>query len=110
MERKTQQTSAAVAGMSVRSARKWQCGPLPSESGQERRWCTRPGYLCQPVNEYVFAGRQHADGPTSPPPLTHRDGVRKMLAYSAPPKQLREPSAIVYHRGGLTWAIPTIFS
>ena len=41
MERKTQQTSAAMAGMSVRSARKWQCGPLPSETGQERWWRTR---------------------------------------------------------------------
>ena len=39
MERKTQQTSAAMAGMSVRSA--WQCGPLPSETGQERWWRTR---------------------------------------------------------------------
>ena len=33
MERKTQQTSAAMAGMSIRSARKWQCGP--------RWWRTR---------------------------------------------------------------------
>ena len=41
MERKTQQTSAAIAGMSVRSARKWQYGPLPSETGQERWWRTR---------------------------------------------------------------------
>ena len=41
MERKTQQTSAAVAGMSVRSARKWQYGPLPLETGQERWWRTR---------------------------------------------------------------------
>ena len=41
MEGKTQQTSAAMAGMSVRSARKWQCGPLPSETGQERWWRTR---------------------------------------------------------------------
>ena len=29
--------------MSVRSARKWQSGPLPSETKQERRWRTRPG-------------------------------------------------------------------
>ncbi len=41
MERKTQQTSAAMAGMSVRSARKSQCGPLPSETGQGRWWRTR---------------------------------------------------------------------
>ena len=42
MEGKTQQTAAAVAGMSERSARKWQIGPLPSETGTGRRWRTRP--------------------------------------------------------------------
>ena len=41
MEGKTQETAAAKAGMSVRSARKWQSGPLPSESKQERWWRTR---------------------------------------------------------------------
>ena len=41
MEGKTQQTAAAMAGMSERSARKWQCGPLPSET-KERQWRTRP--------------------------------------------------------------------
>ncbi len=38
---KTQETAAAVADMSVRSARKWQRGPLPSETKQERSWRTR---------------------------------------------------------------------
>ena len=42
MEGKTQQTAAAMAEMSERSARKWQCGPLPSETKTERRWRTRP--------------------------------------------------------------------
>ena len=42
MEGKKQQTAAAMAGMGERSARKWQCGPLPSETKQERRWRTRP--------------------------------------------------------------------
>ena len=41
MEGKIQETAAAKAGMSVRSARKWQSGPLPSESKQERQWRTR---------------------------------------------------------------------
>ena len=41
MEGKTQQTSAAMAGMSVRSVHKWQREPLPSETGQERWWRTR---------------------------------------------------------------------
>ena len=40
MEGKTQQTAAAMAGMSERSARRWQCGPLPSETKQERWWRT----------------------------------------------------------------------
>ena len=31
-----------MAGMSERSARKWQCGPLPSETKTERQWRTRP--------------------------------------------------------------------
>ena len=42
MEGKTQETAAAKAGMCVRSARKWQDGPLPSETRQERWWRTRP--------------------------------------------------------------------
>ena len=42
MEGKTQETAAAMAGMCVRSARKWQRGPLPSETKQERWWRTRP--------------------------------------------------------------------
>ena len=42
MEGKTQQTAAAMAGMSEWSARKWQFGPLPSETKQERWWRTRP--------------------------------------------------------------------
>ena len=47
MEGKTQETAAvAKAGMSVRSAHKWQHGPLPSELArpvrQERTSRTRP--------------------------------------------------------------------
>ena len=42
MEGKKQQTAAAMARMSVRSARKWERGPLPSERKPERRWRTRP--------------------------------------------------------------------
>ena len=42
MEGKTQETAAAKAGMSVRSARKWQSGPLPSQAKAEHRWRTRP--------------------------------------------------------------------
>ena len=42
MEGKTQETATAMAGMSVRSARKWQSGPLPSATKPEHRWRTRP--------------------------------------------------------------------
>ena len=42
MEGKTQETAAAKAGMSVRSVRKWQRGPLPSQAKPEHRWRTRP--------------------------------------------------------------------
>ena len=42
MEGKTQETAAAQAGMSVRSARKWQSGLLPSATKPEHRWRTRP--------------------------------------------------------------------
>ena len=38
---KNQEAAAAAAGMSVRSARKWQTGPLPSQTKQRRDWRTR---------------------------------------------------------------------
>ena len=42
MEGKTQEAAAAKAGISVRSARKWQNGPLPSQAKSEHWWRTRP--------------------------------------------------------------------
>lgn len=42
MEKKTQEAAAAAAGMSVRAARRWQRGALPSESKKPRSWRTRP--------------------------------------------------------------------
>jgi len=41
MEKKSQQAAAAAAGMSVRSARKWLRGSLPSETKKPRSWRTR---------------------------------------------------------------------
>ena len=41
MEGKSQEAAAAAAGMSVRSARRWQAGALPSASKQPRMWRTR---------------------------------------------------------------------
>ena len=41
-EGKTQEAAAAAAGISVRTARKWQTGPLPSQTEtKEREWRTR---------------------------------------------------------------------
>src|SRR2546425_12689720 len=41
-ERKTQEAAAAAAGMSVRTARTWARGPLPSAGKTPRSWRTRP--------------------------------------------------------------------
>lgn len=38
----TQETAAAAAGMSARTARDWKDGPLPSETKSVRDWRTRP--------------------------------------------------------------------
>lgn len=40
-EGKNQEAAAAAAGMSVRTARKWQRGPLPSQTRSSRDWRTR---------------------------------------------------------------------
>ena len=42
MEGKTQEAAAAGAGMSVRSARKWQAGSYPSQAHKSHLWRTRP--------------------------------------------------------------------
>jgi hypothetical protein len=42
MEGRTLEAAAAAAGMSERTARTWQRGPLPSETKQPRTWRTRP--------------------------------------------------------------------
>ena len=47
MTGKTQETAAATADMSVRSARKWQEGPLPSQTKTVRQWRTRPDAFAQ---------------------------------------------------------------
>lgn len=42
MEGKTQEGAAVAASMSVRTARKWETGALPSETKDPRTWRTRP--------------------------------------------------------------------
>jgi hypothetical protein len=41
MEGKSQEAAAAAAGMSPRTARKWETGPLPSNAKRGRTWRTR---------------------------------------------------------------------
>ena len=53
MEGKIQETAAAKAGMSVRSARKWQSGALPSETKQERQWRSRSESIEAVVDEWT---------------------------------------------------------
>ena len=85
MEGKTQQTAAAMAGMSERSARKWQHGPLPSETKTGRWWRTRPDPFEEP-------GRRRS-GPCSRARPPAGSGQRQLstgwrrnsLAGSAPP-------------------------
>src|SRR6185312_8366765 len=42
MEDRTMEAAASAAGMSERTARKWQRGPLPSATKEPRTWRTRP--------------------------------------------------------------------
>src|SRR5271169_5526248 len=42
MDNKTLEAAASAAGMSERTARKWQRGPLPSATKEPRTWRTRP--------------------------------------------------------------------
>ena len=42
MEGKSQAAAAAVSGMSVRTAREWDTGPVPSATKRPRDWRTRP--------------------------------------------------------------------
>ncbi len=50
---KTQHAAAAAAGMSVRSARTWQVGPLPSATPTAREWRTRPDPFAEVWDEAV---------------------------------------------------------
>jgi hypothetical protein len=47
MEGKTQQAAAAAAGMTVRTARTWQAGALPSATKRPRHWRTRADPFCE---------------------------------------------------------------
>lgn len=53
MEGKNQETATSVSGMCVRSGRKWQSGPLPSETKQGCRWQTRPDPFDRVWEEHI---------------------------------------------------------
>ena len=67
MEGKTQEAVAAAAGMSVRTARSWQHGPLPWEGRTSRAWRTRPDSFASIWSEAVE-------------PLLQRDRERALQA------------------------------
>ena len=58
MEGKTQEAASAAAGMSVRTARAWQEGPMPSQTKRARDWRTR----VDPFAEVWDRGRAAAGG------------------------------------------------
>jgi hypothetical protein len=63
MEKKKQEAAAAAAGMSVRTARVWQRGPLPSEKKRDRYWRTRPDPFAEVwVEEIEPLLRRDTDG------------------------------------------------
>jgi len=53
MENKTLEAAAAASGMSERTARKWQRGPLPSQSKKDRWWRTREDPFAEVWQEEV---------------------------------------------------------
>src|SRR5207253_10748821 len=55
MEGKTQEAAAAAAGMSVRTARTWARGPLPSAGKTPRSWRTRPDPFAGVCDQAVVA-------------------------------------------------------
>lgn len=65
----TQEAAAAAAAMSVRSARSWQSGPLPSEKRSPRTWRTREDPFCDVWDTFVV-------------PLLVADTERKLQAKS----------------------------
>ena len=66
MEGKTQQASAAAAGMSARGARRWRSGSLPSEK-KKRSWRTRPDAFSEVWDKEIV-------------PLLRRDAREKLQA------------------------------
>jgi len=69
MEGKKQEAAAAMAGISVRTARRWKTGPLPSQTKKARTWRTRPDPFAEVWDDVVV-------------PLLKTDEERKLQAKS----------------------------
>ncbi len=69
MQGKTQENAAAAAGISLRSARRWENGPLPSQRKTQRAWRTRPDPFEEVWEDIVV-------------PLLERDTDRRLQARS----------------------------
>ncbi len=67
MDGKNQEAAAAAAGMSVRTAREWERGALPSQTREPRSWRTRKDPF-----DGVWAGEIE--------PLLRRDDARVLQA------------------------------
>jgi len=57
MESRSQEAAAAAAGMSARTARRWERGPLPSEKKKPRSWRTRPDPFAAVWDSEIVAPR-----------------------------------------------------
>ena len=68
MQGKTQEAAAAAAGMSVRSAGKWQRGLLPAERKSPRTWRTRPDPFDHPSQGSGMTSSSHCSDETQRAP------------------------------------------
>ena len=84
MEGKTQEAVAAAAGMSMRTVRSWQNGPLPSEGRTSRAWRTRPDSFASIWGEAVEPLLQ----------MTRREPCRPPRSWSGWKNAIRDGSAL----------------
>ena len=78
MDGKLQQAAAAAAGMSVRTARKWERGSLPSERKSVRTWRTRPDPFEGVWSEEIVPLLHRDEGRIHPRPAVARHAARSL--------------------------------
>ena len=101
MEGKNQEQAAAAAGLAVRTARRWESGPLPSETKKARSWRTRPDPFAEvwesevvPLLERDRQEQEQSGRSTVLQAKTVLGELRRRHPGQFPKKQLRsEPSA-----------------